>query len=106
MFVGGCAASTTCGIKIFRFQILNLFIKKQIKQIIYPNGVFPIKYRGEINWRHFLTSVLTFVFLYIFIFFHSYRPTIMSRLDFTTAISAAATALSNVGPGLGEMYWT
>ena len=48
MFVGGCAASTTCGIKIFRFQILNLFIKKQIKQIIYPNGVFPIKYRGEV----------------------------------------------------------
>ena len=41
MFIGGCAGSTSCGIKIFRFQILNLFIKKQIKQIIYPNGVFP-----------------------------------------------------------------
>ena len=103
MFVGGCAASTTCGIKIFRFQILNLFIKKQIKQIIYPNGVFPIKYRGEVIGDTFLTSVLTFVFLYIFIFFLLTALLSLSNLDFTTAISAAATSLSNVGPGLGEI---
>ena len=103
MFVGGCSASTTCGIKIFRFQILHLFITKQIKQIIYPNGVFPIKYRGEIIGDTLLTSVLTFVFLYIFIFFIITALLSLSGLDFTTAISAAATCISNVGPGLGEI---
>jgi len=103
MLVGGCTASTTCGIKIFRFQILNLFIKKQIKQIIYPSGVFPMKYRGEIIGDTVLTSVLTFVFLYIFSFFILITLLSMSGLDFITALSAAATSISNVGPGIGDV---
>lgn len=103
MFVGGCAGSTTCGIKIFRFQILSIFISKQIKQIIYPNGVFPLKYRDEIISEDFLTSVLTFVFLYIFIFFIFATLISLTGLDFITSISAAATSISNVGPGLGEI---
>ena len=44
MFIGGCAGSTTCGVKIFRFQILYLFIINQLKKIVYPKGVFIIKY--------------------------------------------------------------
>jgi trk system potassium uptake protein TrkH len=44
MFIGGCAGSTTCGIKIFRFQILYLFISNQLKKIIYPKGIFVLKY--------------------------------------------------------------
>ena len=44
MFIGGCAGSTTCGVKIFRIQILYLFILNQLKKIIYPKGVFLIKY--------------------------------------------------------------
>ena len=47
MFIGGCAGSTTCGIKIFRFQIIFSFIDRQIKQIFYPNGLFPIKYNNQ-----------------------------------------------------------
>ena len=43
MFIGGCAGSTTCGIKIFRIQILYSFISTQLKKIIYPKGVFIIK---------------------------------------------------------------
>ncbi len=103
MLVGGCTASTTCGIKIFRFQILNLFIKKQIKQIIYPNGVFPMKYRGEIIGDTVVTSVLTFVFLYIFSFFILVALLSFSGLDFITSLSAAATSISNVGPGIGDV---
>ncbi len=103
MLVGGCTASTTCGIKIFRFQILNLFIKKQIKQIIYPNGVFPMKYRGEIIGDTVVTSVLTFVFLYIFSFFILIALLSFSGLDFITSLSAAATSISNVGPGIGDV---
>ena len=42
MFIGGCAGSTTCGIKIFRLQILFLFLKNQIKKLIYPNSIFVV----------------------------------------------------------------
>ena len=80
-----------------------MFINKQIKQIIYPNGVFPIKYKNQIINEGILTSVLTFVFLYIFIYFILSALLSMTGLDFVTSVSAAATALSNVGPGLGDV---
>ncbi|HIN07604.1 MAG TPA: TrkH family potassium uptake protein, partial [Pelagibacteraceae bacterium] len=69
MFIGGCAGSTTCGIKIFRFQILGLFILNQIKKLIYPHGIFPMKYNNEKISNPFIYSIMTFIFLYFFIFF-------------------------------------
>ena len=47
MFIGGCAGSTTCGIKIFRLQILGLFVVNQTKKLIYPNGIFPMHYNNK-----------------------------------------------------------
>ena len=47
MFIGGCAGSTACGIKIFRVQILFQFITIQLKKIIYPRGIFKIKYENS-----------------------------------------------------------
>jgi trk system potassium uptake protein TrkH len=69
MFIGGCAGSTTCGIKIFRFQILGRFIINQIKKLVYPHGVFSIKYNNENISNKFIYSIITFIFLYFFIFF-------------------------------------
>ena len=103
MFIGGCSASTTCGIKIFRFQIIFSFIDRQIKQIFYPNGLFPIKYNNQNINDRFLTSVLAFVCLYIFIFFILTLCLSLTGLDLITAVSAAATSISNVGPGLGPI---
>jgi len=68
MFIGGCAGSTTCGIKIFRFQILGRFIITQIKKLIYPHGIFSIKYNNEKISNTFIYSIITFIFLYFFIF--------------------------------------
>jgi len=102
MFIGGCAGSTTCGIKIFRFQILGLFMLAQIKKLVYPNGVFPIKYNNEKISNTFIYSIITFIFLYFFIFFILATLLSLNGLDFITAISGAATAISNVGPGLGD----
>jgi len=68
MFIGGCAGSTTCGIKIFRFQILGLFILNQIKKLIYPHGIFPMKYNNEKISNPFIYSIITFIFLYFLIF--------------------------------------
>ncbi len=103
MFVGGCAGSTTCGIKIFRFQIIWNFILNQLKKLVYPNGMFPIKYNNEKISNTFVYSIITFIFLYFFIFFILAAMLSLSGLDFITALSGSATAISNVGPGLGDI---
>ena len=102
MFIGGCAGSTTCGVKIFRFQILYLFIVNQLKKIIYPKGVFVIKYAQNSINEKFIASIISFIFFYFLIFFCLAALLSLTGLDFTTAISGAATSISNVGPGLGS----
>ena len=103
MFIGGCAGSTACGIKIFRFQLLMHFISIQLKKIIYPRGIFIIKYDGKNIDDKFISSVISFIFLYITIFFVITLLLSSTGLDFLTSVSAAATSISNVGPGLGEI---
>ena len=102
MFIGGCAGSTTCGVKIFRFQILYLFIINQLKKIIYPKGVFVIKYAQSSINEKFIASIISFIFFYFVIFFCLAALLSLTGLDFITAISGAATSISNVGPGLGS----
>ena len=103
MFIGGCAGSTACGIKIFRVQILYQFISNQLKKIIYPRGIFNIKYEKNNIDEKFMASIISFIFLYILIFFIVTALLSINGLSFITAISAAATSISNVGPGLGEI---
>ena len=103
MFIGGCAGSTACGIKIFRVQILFQFITIQLKKIIYPRGIFKIKYENSNIDEKFLASIISFIFLYIVIFFLITALLSTSGLDLKTSISAAATSISNVGPGLGDI---
>ena len=102
MFIGGCAGSTACGIKIFRIQLLYHFLTNQLKKIIYPRGVFVIKYDKNNIDDKFMSSVISFIFLYIVIFFILTAILSLTGLDFITSISGAATSISNVGPGLGE----
>ncbi len=103
MFIGGCAGSTTCGIKIFRIQILYLFLKNELKKIVYPRGIFVIKYDNNNVSEKFMASIISFIYLYIIIFFVISALLSLSGLDFTTSISGAATSISNVGPGLGDL---
>ena len=103
MFIGGCAGSTACGIKIFRIQILYVFLINQLKKIIYPRGIFVIKYDNNNVDDKFMSSIISFIYLYIAIFFIITALLSLSGLDFITSISAAATSISNVGPGLGDI---
>ena len=103
MFIGGCAGSTTCGIKIFRVQILYLFLKNQLKKMIYPRGIFVLKYDNNNVNDKFMASIIAFIYLYIIIFFIIAALLSLTGLDFTTSISGAATSISNVGPGLGKL---
>ena len=103
MFIGGCAGSTTCGVKIFRIQILYLFISNQLKKIIYPKGVFVLKYDQNPIDNKFISSVISFIYMYLVIFFVLTALLSLTGLDFVTSISGAATSISNVGPGLGSV---
>ena len=101
MFIGGCAGSTACGIKIFRIQILSIFLINQLKKIIYPRGIFVNKYDNNNVDDKFMSSIISFIYIYIIIFFKITALLSLSGLDFITSISGAATSISNVGPGLG-----
>ena len=102
MFIGGCAGSTTCGIKIFRSQILYSFVLNQLKKIIYPKGIFVLKYNQSPVDDKFTASIISFIYMYLVIFFTITALLSLTGLDFITSISGAATSISNVGPGLGS----
>ena len=103
MFIGGCAGSTTCGVKIFRIQILWSFVGNQLKKIIYPKGIFILKYDKNPIDNKFVSSIISFIYMYLIIFFIITALLSLTGLDFITSISGAATSISNVGPGLGSV---
>ena len=103
MFIGGCAGSTACGIKIFRLQMLLIFLKNQIKKLISPNSVIIVKYNNQKISDNSINSVIIFIFSFLFIFLIIAMLLSVSGLDFITSISGAASSISNVGPGLGDI---
>lgn len=103
MFLGGCAGSTTCGLKVFRVQVLFETARNQLKRLLQPHGVFLSYYNGRPIPAGVSESVMSFFFLFISCFGLLAIGLAATGLDFLTATSAAATAISNVGPGLGPI---
>jgi trk system potassium uptake protein len=101
-FVGGCSGSTSGGIKIFRFQVLFAIGRAQMRHALLPSGVFLAKYNGKPINEAVAQSVLAFVTLYVFTMAITAAALGLCGVDLLTALSGAATAVSNVGPGLGE----
>lgn len=101
MFVGGCAGSTTCGIKVFRFMVAYAVAKAQVQRLLQPHGVFIPTYNRRPISDEIAASVMGFFFLFVASF--AILAVVLGGfgLDFITAISGAATAIANVGPGLG-----
>ena len=103
MFVGGCAGSTSCGVKIFRIQVLFESARTQVRRLIQPRGVFT----AHFNHKPIPPSVSDAVMNYFFLFFVCFVCLALALsafgLDFITAASSAGTALANVGPGLGDV---
>ena len=100
--VGGCAGSTCCSIKIFRYQLLFSSIKTQIRRIHSPNGVFVPRYDGRPVADDVLSSVMTFFVAFVVSLGVVAVALGLTGLDFITSVSGAATAIANVGPGLGD----
>ena len=103
MFIGGCAGSTTGGVKIFRLQLLFRAVKSQIKKLTHPHGVFITSFNNKSVTEDTLFSIMGFFFMYILIFILSSVCLSFLGLDFLTSLSASASAISNVGPGLGDL---
>ena len=102
MFIGGCAGSTSCGIKIFRFQVMFETIKQHMSRIFYPNGIFVMRFNGQSIDEGVSAAVMNFFAVYFLLFGVFAILLNLTGLDFLTAMSAAGTAISNVGPGLGD----
>jgi trk system potassium uptake protein TrkH len=103
MFIGGCAGSTTGGIKVFRFQILFKYIMLHLKKMIQPHAVLANHFNNKVIQDNTYESVMSFFFIYVLTFAISALLLSFSGLDFLTCFSAAASAISNVGPGLGDI---
>lgn len=101
--VGGCTGSASGGIKIFRFQILFQAAKTQINKLIHPHGVFVPRYNNKPITDEVSSSVMSFIIFFGLSFTLLAVVLSLYGLDFITSMSAAAQALSNVGPGLGEV---
>ena len=100
--IGGCAGSTCCSIKIFRYQLLISAIKSQIHRIHSPHGVFRLKYEGRTVSEDVISSVMAFFTVFVVSIGVLSVLLSMTGLDLITSLSGAATAIANVGPGLGD----
>ncbi|PID36747.1 MAG: potassium transporter TrkH [Rhodobacterales bacterium] len=100
--VGGCAGSTACSVKIFRYQLLFASIKAQVQAIHSPNGIFTPRYAGRPVGQDVLSSVMAFFVMFVVSLGILSVLLGLTGLDAVTAVSGAATALANIGPGLGD----
>lgn len=103
MFLGGCAGSAACGIKMFRLELSAKAVIAHASRMVQPHRLIPVRYEGKVVDEDTLQSVMVFVFLYVATFIIAAMLLSLLGLDPLTAISGAATSVSNVGPGLGEV---
>ncbi|WP_179380602.1 TrkH family potassium uptake protein [Jannaschia marina] len=101
--IGGCAGSTSCSVKIFRYQILFAALKAQLRQIHSPHGIFRPRYDGRTVSEDVLSSVMAFFVLFVVTLGVFAVALALTGLDFVTSVSGAATAVANIGPGLGPI---
>ena len=100
--IGGCAGSTACSVKIFRYQLLFASIRAQLQKIRSPHGIFVPRYAGRAVGEDVLSSVMSFFMFFIVTLGVLSVALGLTGLDFITSISGAEAALAKIGPGLGD----
>ncbi len=101
--IGGCAGSTCCSVKVFRYQLLVGAVAQQVRRIHSPNGIFQLKYEGRTVTDDVISSVMAFLTMFVVTLGVVAVLLSATGLDFVTSVSGAATAIANVGPGLGPI---
>ncbi|MCO7555815.1 TrkH family potassium uptake protein [Metapseudomonas otitidis] len=102
-FIGGCSGSTAGGVKIFRFQVAYILLKANLYQLIHPRAVIKQKYNGHRLDEEIVRSILTFSFFFTITICVIALGLSLQGLDWITALTGAASTVSGVGPGLGEV---
>ena len=102
-FMGGCAGSAACGMKMFRLEITGKALIAWSQRMVQPHRRAPVRYAGKPVDEDTLQSVMVFMFLYISTFLIVAAILSYTGLDTLSAVSASATMVSNVGPGLGPI---
>ncbi|MHA1543672.1 MAG: TrkH family potassium uptake protein, partial [Alphaproteobacteria bacterium] len=103
MAIGGCTGSTSGGIKIFRLQILTKLSHLEIQRLSHPHGAFNVNLGGKKVESPIFRAIGNFMILFGVLFALVTLGLSFTGLDFMTSLSGAASAISNVGPGLGEV---
>jgi trk system potassium uptake protein TrkH len=101
MFLGGSAGSTGGGMKCLRIMLCFKFCYKELFALVHPRAVTTIKLGGQTVRDDVMRSVLGFLALYIGLFAVSMVLLAGTGVDFTTAFSAVAACIGNIGPGFG-----
>jgi len=101
MFIGGMSGSTGGGIKVIRIHLLFKNAYLELKRLIHPNAVIPVRYSGHAVAPQIVTNILAFVIFFIIIFLLSVLILSLWGLDFETSIGAVAASIGNIGPGIG-----
>ncbi|MDZ7806592.1 MAG: potassium transporter TrkG [Gracilimonas sp.] len=101
-FTGGCAGSTGGGIKMIRWMILIRNTSREIKQIIHPKAILPVRIGDQAISQHIQKTVLSFFILYIFIFATGAFIISLFGYDIMSSIGASIAAIGNIGPGWGD----
>ncbi|MBT8765112.1 TrkH family potassium uptake protein [Metapseudomonas boanensis] len=102
-FVGGCSGSTAGGLKIFRFQVAYQLLKANLQQLVHPRAVIKQQYNGHNLDDDIVRSLITFSFFFTITIGVIALGLCLIGLDWVTALTGAATAVCNVGPGLGPI---
>jgi trk system potassium uptake protein TrkH len=101
--IGGCTGSTSGGIKIFRFEILFMVLQRQFARLYRPHRILPLTYHEKTVDSDIMLSVMSFGFMFMALLLVFAIVLGALGLDLVTALSGSATALANVGPGLGTI---
>jgi trk/ktr system potassium uptake protein len=103
LFMGGCAGSTAGAMKAVRVQLLLKQVKASLYSVVHPRAVTPPRLGGRVIPDEIMQRVLAFLGLYIFVYIISVGGMSLVGLNFETALSAVATTMGGVGPGLADV---
>ena len=102
-FIGGSAGSTSGGIKIVRHITIIKSSLLQLKKLLHPSAIIPVRYGGKAIHHTIIFNILSFFVLYMLIFVLGSVLFTFLGLDFISAIGATASSLGNIGPALGSL---
>jgi trk system potassium uptake protein TrkH len=102
MFIGGCTGSTSGGLKVGRFMIIHKNLSNVFIRQMHPNAVLPVRMNGHVISADNVYRCLAFTFVYLSLIVGGSLILTCNGADFDGAIGATLSAISNIGPGLGE----